>query len=896
MCETVDLYQEFLAGKIKIAERVGIKIDPSELHPSLRPDQKDITVWGLDLGRGLVAPDAGMGKTRIGIEVMRILQSRFGGMCLIVTELGAADTFIDKDPEVGEGVNLGLDLRYVTSQEEAEYNSINGRPISVTNYERVRDGNFDFGAFTAVWLDEGNYIKNMASETTEVLKQQLAKVKYKYIATATPSPNEDLELVNYAHVLGVCDRGQILTQFFQRNSTKAGDLTLHAHHAADFWLWVSSWCVAITSPRDLGYEYEGFDLPRLNIHWVEIPNGKHRDVKPERDGQGLLFKKKRQGFDSFQIIRDSIDARIEKTVEIVNSRPDEHFIFWHQLEDERFALNKVFKSDSAYGDIFGKMPEDLREKRVVQFTKGELGKLATKYELNGVGCNFQKHCFNAIFFSFSDSFNDLYQALKRVYRFYQKHDCNAWFFYTPEEYDKVNNIKRKWDEHNRMRFEMNKIIRRFGLNVVKIVEERKRTFHMERKEYGGKGWKVINNDCVHEWKTVDSHSVKLINSSFPFGNHYEYTNKYNDFGHNSTNQDFKLQLDFLLPELFRSLEPGRICAVHLKNRIHYGSVTGLGFSTFHRFTHLVCGAMEEHGFQTMGFHYINTDVVAENNQTYRLGYGEMQKDATKMGAGIPEEYWIFRKPPSSSVNSYADAPVLHNMLTCPYCHHVDVFSEFSRDNAIICDCPSCKQFMPFKELLGSDELIYSLAKWQVDADGFYRSSGNRYLTPEELAGMSLKQIRRWWNKFNSQEIYDFEQHVEFLERLESKGMLSREFVTLPLRSNTPYIWNDVNRMHGLNSQQRLNGQQNHICPQPFDEPRRVIHLYSNKGDLVADCFGGIGTTGIEAIKQGRETFLVELNDLYAKCAAGYLAETVRKQSLPTLFDLLTDVEPKHKTA
>jgi DNA modification methylase len=159
--------------------------------------------------------------------------------------------------------------------------------------------------------------------------------------------------------------------------------------------------------------------------------------------------------------------------------------------------------------------------------------------------------------------------------------------------------------------------------------------------------------------------------------------------------------------------------------------------------------------------------------------------------------------------------------------------------------------------------------------------------------MSLKQIRRWWNNFNSKEIYDFEQHLTFLESLGEMDRLSKEYVTLPLRSNTPYIWTDVNRMHGLNNQQRLRKRQNHICPQPFDEPRRIITLYSNRGDMVGD---GLCTTGVEALKQGRKAFIVELNETYAKCGAGYLAETEYKNTLPTLFDLITDINIEKQSA
>lgn len=837
-------YMEFLKSKIKVAEKRGIDIDPAVLHDSLRPDQKDITIWALSLGAALIAPDAGCGKTRIGIECMRQLQVKYGGKCLIVTELGAADTFIDKDLEVGEGVCMGLDLQYVRNQHEA---FVSTSDIVVTNYERVRDGNFDFSAFTAVWLDEGNYVKNMASETTNELQRQLRGVKFKYIATATPSPNETLELVNYAHVLGICDRGQILTRFFQRNSVKAGELTLHPQHAPDFWLWVSSWCIATTSPFDLGYEYEGFQLPELEIIWQEVKVDKAIEAGADKDGQGRLFIQSRSGLsEAAKIKRISIESRVAAAKAITNQYPDEHFILWHHLEDERKALNAAYKGEN-YADIYGSLNPDTREKRVVDFTKGNLQLLSTKPELNGVGCNFQKHCRNAIFVGINDSFNDIYQALKRIWRFYNPFETvRIWLLYTPEEYDIVLNLQRKWREHNEMRDVMRGIIVKYGLDHSLQIEERKRSFITQPKVYLGENYKLINDDCVYQVSQLPANSVDMILTSIPFGNHYEYTDRYNDFGHNTSNAEFFKQMDFLVPELLRVLKPGRIAAIHTKNRIHYGSVTGKGFSTFHRFTHDACDCFESNGFHCMGFHYVPTDVVAENNQTYRLGYTEACKDMTKMGSGIPEEIWLFRKAPTSNADAYADEPVTHRKAD------------------------------------------YLLSNWQLDADSFWKSSGNRYLTPYEMKAWGIDKLQAWWKRFNSSTVYDYNDHVQLLNELEENDKLSRTFTTLPMRSNTEFIWNDVNRMHGLNMEQSRRKQQNHICPMPFDQVDRLIEQYSNPGDTILDPFGGLCTTGVRAVKKKRKAILCELNSTYAKCGSVYLREEEEKLNVPTLFDFLNE--------
>jgi DNA modification methylase len=838
----IEQYTDFLASKIKVAQKNGIEASADELHPSGKPHQNDIVIWGLSMGAGLIAADTGMGKTHMGIETMRILQMRFGGKCLIVTELGAAETFVNDDPEVGEGARLGVQLEYVTNQAEA-FASI--CDIVVTNYERVRMGEFDFGEFTAVWLDEGNYVKNMASETTDSLQRELAKVKYKYIATATPSPNETLELVNYAHVLGIADRGGILTRFFQRNSTKAGELTLHPQHEDDFWMWVYSWSVFIQRPSDLGYDDEGYALPPLNVFWHEVKISKALDGKVDRDGQKEMFVSGSASLpDAAKIKRASISDRLAAAMQIINQSPEDHWIIWHHLEDERKAIEREFKNHPSYASVYGSLNWKEKEKRIVSFSKGELQVMATKPEISGVGCNFQKHCHKNIGLGVNHSFDELYQWLKRTHRYGATMPVEAHIFYTPEEYDIVNNLKQKWEEHDIARAKMREIVLKYGLNHSKFIEEKRRSFKTDRKVYSGKNWTLINTDTVPETASMPDNSVDMILTSIPFGNHYEYTDKYNDFGHNTSNDDFFEQMSFLVPELLRVLKPGRIAAIHTKNRIHYGSVTGKGFSTFHRFTHKACDCFEAGGFDCMGFHFVPTDVVAENNQTYRLGYSEACKDMTKMGAGIPEEIWIFRKAPTSNADAYADEPVRH------------------------------------------DKAEYSLSNWQLDADAFWRSSGNRLLIPEELQRLNLKQIRKMWDKFNQEVVYDYGGNVELLSQLDQQDKLSRTFTTIPLRSHTPYVWNDVNRMHGLNMEQSRRKQQNHICPMPFDQVDRLIEQYSNPGDTVYDPFGGLCTTGVRALKKGRKAILTELNDTYAKCGAIYLKETEYKAEIPTLFDVI----------
>lgn len=843
---STEKYFDFLSSKIKVAPKKGVKIDPSVLHPSGKPHQNLIIQWAIELGAALIGPDCGLGKTHITLDMAKILHGMFGGKYLVVTELGAADTFVSDDPEVGEGMRMGIPCEYVTCQAEAMASECY---VVVTNYERVRNGEFDFAGFKGVFLDEGNYIKNIGSETTDSLAKELVKVQYKYILTATPSPNEHLELVNYAHVLGISDRGQILTRYFKRNPKKAGELTLYDLHRDEFWLWVRSWCIMITLPGDLpGCSNEGYLLPDLQVHWHELDFDTHVSGSITRDGQEQMFANAATSLpDAARIKRESIEIRIAAALNLLNGpnhNPDDHWLIWHHQEEERKSLNKAFKGHQSYADLYGSLDAKTREKRIVAFTKGQLQLLATKPSISGVGCNFQRHCHKNILLGVDHDFDAFYQLYKRTLRFGQRFTVQLHVFYMREEAGIVNNIKEKWRLHNEMRDEMRKIIQTYGLDHASFLEERRRTFATNRREWKGKDYTLINNDCVPEIASMADNSVDMILSSIPFGNHYEYTDKYNDFGHNNTNADFFKQFDFLAPELLRVLKPGRICAFHTKNRIHYGSVTGKGFSVFHRFTHHVCDMMERNGFDTLGFHYIPTSVVEENQQTYRLTYGEMKKDATKMGSGIPEEIWVFRKAPTSPADAYADEPVTH----------------------------------------GDD---YTLAHWQLDADSFWGSSGNRYLTVDELKRWGLDNIQAWWKQFNKETIYDYEKHVELLQMLDAHNKLSRSFTTLPLQSNTEFIWDNVNRMQGLNVEQKRRKQRNHICPMPFDEVDRLIEFYSNPGELILEPFGGLGTTAIRALKKGRKAVIIELNEQYALDALAYLKETEMKNNLPTLFDFMT---------
>ena len=302
-------------------------------------------------------------------------------------------------------------------------------------------------------------------------------------------------------------------------------------------------------------------------------------------------------------------------------------------------------------------------------------------------------------------------------------------------------------------------------------------------------------------------------------------------------------MDYLTPELLRVLQPGRVAAIHVKDRIVPGGLTGLGFQTVYPFHARCIEHYTRHGFAYLGMKTIVTDVVRENNQTYRLGWTEQCKDGSKMGVGMPEYLLLFRRPPTDRSRSYADLPVI---------------KQKSR---------------------------YTRSRWQVDAHGFARSNGNRHLAPEELMELSHEQIYRLFRDFSLREIYDFEHHVKVGEALEQTGRLPVTFMLLQPQSWSDEVWTDITRMLTLNGAQSAKGKEMHLCPMQFDLADRVIEQFSMPGETVLDPFGGLMTVPLRALLQRRRGIGIELNPSYFLDGAAYCEAAARELSVPALFDL-----------
>jgi len=832
-------YQEFLNTKIELASESGFEISEDEINDVLMPHQKIAVKWALRGGRRALFESFGLGKTVQELEFCHQVIKKHGGKALIVCPLGVKQEFAEDAVDL-----LGYDApEYVRNMQECKQAKTD---ILITNYERVRDGNIDPKYFTATSLDEASVLRSFGSKTYQTFLDKFKGVQYKMVATATPSPNKYKELIHYAGYLEVMDTGQALTRFFKRDSTKANNLTLYEAQEDEFWLWVSSWALFITKPSDVNPNFsdKGYDLPKLEVNWHMV-NSKNI-IEEDKDGQLCLFKDASAGLtESARIKRDSIDLRIEKMQKIMSDNPEDSYILWHDLEAERHAIKKAVP---AAVDIYGSQDIDTREKRLNQFKNGEVKIFATKKSLSGSGCNFQKHCHREIFLGIDYEFNDFIQAIHRCYRFLQTETVYVDIIYMDTEQSIKKALLKKWENHNHMVEKMIDIIKEYGLSTEKGAAAMNRKMGVDRLEVSGVNYTAVNNDCVKECKEIPNNSVQLIHTSIPFGNHYEYSANYNDFGHNEDDDRFFEQMDYLTPELLRILEPGRVAAIHVKDRVLFGNATGTGMPTIEPFHADCISHFIKHGFQYFGMITVVTDVVRENNQTYRLGWTEQCKDGSKMGVGCPEYILLFRKLPTDTSTAYADRPV-----------------KKSKEE-------------------------YSRAQWQLDAHAYWRSSGDRLIDKNELSQIRIENLQKVYRQYSRENVYDYKEHLKLAEKLDEHGRLPAIFmVVAPGSWNQLEVWDDINRMKTLNTSQARRKQTMHICPLQIDIVERIINRYSNEGDLVLDPFGGLMTVPYCAVKMKRKGYGIELNTDYFRDGCGYLETADNEINSPTLFDFLDTV-------
>lgn len=413
-------YEEFIASKSFAFESSGIDVDRSQLHESLFDFQKDIVKWSLKKGRSAIFAGTGLGKTRMQTEwAIQVHQHTEGNILMLAPLAVASQT-------VREGQSIGIDINLCDEQSDVRLG------LNITNYEKLHK--FDASKFDGIVLDESSIIKSFSGKLRNQIIDSFRNTPYKLACTATPAPNDHMELGNHSEFLGVMSRSEMLSMFFVHDGGETQKWRLKGHAEDKFWEWVSSWSVMLQKPSDLGYEDGDYILPSLNMH--------DHVVKTETTEDGYLFAVEAKTLQERQRARrDSIELRVAKCAEIVNST-HKPFLVWCDLNRESELLTRAIP-DAV--EVKGSDSPEYKEKAMMDFADGKIRVLVTKPSIAGFGMNWQ-HCSDMAFVGLTDSFERVFQAIRRCWRFGQKNEVNVHMIVSDMEGAVSENIKRKEED------------------------------------------------------------------------------------------------------------------------------------------------------------------------------------------------------------------------------------------------------------------------------------------------------------------------------------------------------------------------------------------------------------------------------------------------------------------
>lgn len=614
MIEMTDMsvYDIFLHQKRSILQPVGISnITGNDINPILFDFQRDIVLWSLKRGKAAIFAGTGLGKTFIQLEWGHHVYNNTGKNCLILAPLAVAYQTVD------EGAKLGIDVNICNDQKDVKAG------INITNYEKLHK--FTASSFGGIILDESSILKAFTGKMRSDIINEFKQTPFKLACTATPAPNDHMELGNHAEFLGIKTRAEMLATFFVHDGGSTKDWRLKGHAVNNFWDWVAEWAVMLANPTDLGYDGTQFLLPPLKYHQVIA------------DKSGFYVKTAKTLNDRRDARRNSIDARVKIAAKIANADKDA-CIIWCDLNAESDRLKQAI-SDSA--EIRGSHSSEYKEDTLLNFSNGQIKKLITKPSIAGFGMNWQ-HCNKIIFVGLSDSFERYYQAIRRCWRFGQKKEVNVYITISEKEGAVLANIKRKEKDFNKMLKGMIASTQKITANNIRGTERMIK--ELETSKEIGTGWKMLCGDVVNEIKELETDSIHYSIFSPPFSSLYTYSDSERDMGNCKDDTEFFTHFRFLVNELFRVLKPGRIMSVHCMNLPTTKEFDGhIGIRDFR-------GDLIKL-FQKAGFIYhsevcIWKDPVTAMHRTKALGllHKQLKKDSCKSRQGIADYLVSFRKP------------------------------------------------------------------------------------------------------------------------------------------------------------------------------------------------------------------------------------------------------------
>lgn len=716
-------YQDFISAKKRTLAESGFT--PRSLNKELFPFQQKVVKRALKRGKYAIFADCGLGKTFMQLEWAEKVAKRERKPVLILCPLAvSAQT-------VREAARFGIDAQKYP----------NGR-VQVLNYDQMEHVNAD--DFAGVVLDESSILKNMQGKMRNAIIEKFSETPYKLACTATPSPNDPVELGNHSEFLDVMKMTEMSAMYFVHDGGNTNKWRLKKHATEQFYQWVGEWASVLRKPSDIGFKDEGYELPDLQFFESVIETGDRNN--------GQLFNDVAVSATNFnKELRLTKVQRIEESVEIA-SKSDEPFIIWIRQNEEGELVRKMIP-DAV--EVKGSDKPEAKEQAFLDFVDGKFRVLVTKPKIAQFGLNFQ-HCRNQIFAALDFSFEGLYQAIRRSYRFGQRNEVNIYIISTDTMENVVQTIKRKQDQFEQMNKAMTDVI-----NGQEPIEDTNYNTESDKCEW----YDIRNGDSVQLIQQLDDESVGFSVFSPPFADLYTYSSFAEDMGNSANWEEFLVHFDFLVSELHRVLQSGRNVAVHCMDLMVKKGVEG--YRGMRDFSGMIREAFEKHGFIYHSRITIWKDPVIQMQRTkaIELLHKQVKKDSTMSAVGLPDYVLVFRK----------DGP---------------------RNNPVT----------------------------NVDL-------------PVDL-----------WQKYASP------------------------------------VWMDINQTHTLQyTTARDNRDEKHICPLQLDTIERLIHLYTNKGDVVFTPFLGIGSEAYQAVKMDRRAVGFELKPSYYHVARQNMRSAVQKKNQVSLF-------------
>lgn len=631
----MDNYIEFLKSKQIKCQSTGFEIDRNEINPLLFDFQKDLVRWAIRKGRAAIFADCGLGKTPMQLEWARFVCEKTKEPVLIFAPLAVSRQTIR------EGAKFGIPVNGCKDQSDIK----NG--INVTNYERL--DKFNPSLFPGIVLDESSILKSYTGKIKQEIIESFENTEYKLACTATPSPNDHMEILNHSEFVGALKSHEALAIWFINESNQMGRYRLKKHATRDFWKWVSSWAVSISKPSDIGYDDDGFILPPLNIEERIVK------VDPTLNAMdGMLFRIPDLNATAYhKEKRLTAKDRAVEVATIVNSS-DEPYMVWCDTNYEADELKKVLPGAT---EVRGNDSPSKKEQAAIDFIDGKIRVLISKPSIFGFGLNFQ-HCRNVVFCGLSYSYESFYQATRRFWRFGQDKEVNVYIVLGDTEKHILNIIKRKESNFTELKENMQGVMSEYQ----NIKSEAKYKMDYEKERTNGKGWELILGDSVEEIKHIPDESIHFTIFSPPFSHLYIYSDSYRDMGNVRNDEEFLKNFDFLIPDLHRITIPGRLCAVHCKQLVNYKHRDGT--AGLRDFRGDIIRAFQKHGWTYHSEVCIWKDPVTEMHRTKSHGllYKQLRKDSSFSRQGLPDYLVLFRKWPKDYIDP---EPITHTKQDFP---------------------------------------------------------------------------------------------------------------------------------------------------------------------------------------------------------------------------------------